>query len=93
MQHVFISQPLYKPKGSREDLAKMQEITARLSDPNKFPVSQKIKLEEKRKAREDKLGGKYLQSGSLSTLKESKNSVFDRLYSDARLVDFTHGLY
>ena len=76
MRHLFVSQSLYKPKGSQEDISKVKDVTARLTDPAKFPRSHSQRVEETRSDRERKLGGRSYQSfGSINSIAQSNSNL------------------
>ena len=77
MRHLFASQSLYKkPKGSEEDVRKVKDVTARLTDPKMFPTSHKQKIAENKRERENKLAAKsYRSLGSLNSIAQSNNSL------------------
>jgi hypothetical protein len=89
MKHLFVSQSLYQPKGSQEDIARMRDVTDRLTDPTRYPKAARLKQEEMRRERETKLAARSSQSfgsinsiglsDSVSSLSQKTPAIFHRL--------------
>ena len=83
MRYIFSSQSLYKkPKSSEEEIRKVKDVTARLTDPKRFPKSHQEKLSASKRERDGKLTENSYQS--LGRLAQSNDNlsvpkVFDRL--------------